>query len=335
MYEPGYLYNQDPPYAIQISATEGCNLRCDFCGLNGIREPKNNDFKFLTLKLATKIATDIYSERWKSRIEFAGHGEPTKNPNLVAIIAQFRELLPNNPLMLTTNGSGFLGDTSEIIQRYFNAGLNTIALDQYEGIPWADIVRKKLAETPLTDVDFHEYPSDKKGNPHQRSKRRRMIIISPINLNTSGTHADLNNHCGAGSPPSLRGRGKRCAKPFREIHIRWNGKIAICCNDWRGVLKMGDVGETSLSDIWQNEIFQAARKKLLHYDRGFDPCNICDAKSYRVGLLPDTMGKETLPRPSAKDEAILKAAASGPSYTAPVKRPWELVNISKPKSLIE
>ena len=45
------IYQQQPPYTVQIELTEGCNLRCPFCGLNGIRG-KQRQFKFLSIETA-------------------------------------------------------------------------------------------------------------------------------------------------------------------------------------------------------------------------------------------------------------------------------------------
>jgi hypothetical protein len=53
------------------------------------------------------------------------------------------------------------------------------------------------------------------------------------------------------------------------------------------------------------------------------PCDVCDAKSYRVGLLPDKKGKIVLDKPTAEDEAIVKFASAGLSYTPIVRREWE------------
>ena len=67
----------------------------------------------------------------------------------------------------------------------------------------------------------------------------------------------------------------------------------------------------------------AARVKLYHGQRDFGPCNGCDARSYRTGLLPDKFGKVSLPLPTKEVEEDLKAALSAGPYTQPVKRPWE------------
>lgn len=332
---------QDPPFAIQVEATEGCNLRCTFCGLNGIRGKENN-FKFMTLETAQKIASGLASAGWSSRIEFAMHGEPTMNPELPEIIRIFRENLPNNNIMLTCNGGGLLQDSVQKISDLFKAGLNTLALDEYQTIKIVPKIMARLSQYVDYDVEVPHssgfemddmnikmfiYPlSHPLGNPHQRRpiKEKRLIWIKPIDLNIKGTHATLNNHAGAGSPKNDRAAGKRCAKPFREMSFRWDGSVAICCNDWRGELPIESIHNMTPLVIWNHSVMQSARHKLYAGERDFGPCKGCDAISYRTGLLPDKFGKVKLPEPSAVDEAILKAAIQKGPLTAPVKREWEL-----------
>lgn len=321
-------YRQAPPYCIQVELSEGCNLRCPYCGLNGIRG-KEPDFKWMTIDDAEIIAAQIAKNNWNSRIEFAMHGEPTMNPRHVQIIAAFRKHLKKNPMTMLSNGGGIAGkpDIINHIQSMFAAGLNTLGLDEYQNVNlvpkiWTEVAAR-WDELTFADISIHEYPKDKEGNPHHRSNKNRLVRVAPIDLSTNGTHATLNNHAGAGAPPNDSAEGKRCAKPFREMSIRWNGDIALCCNDWRGVYKCGNVTIEDIEEVWNGDAFQAARKKLYHGQRDFGVCKGCDATSYRPGLLPDHLGKETLPMPSKADLSVIDMTCSGAPYTAPVKRPWE------------
>lgn len=314
-------YKQHPPWAIQIEFTEGCNLRCDFCGLNAIRG-KDNNLKFLTYDNAVAIAERIQEEGWNSRIEFAMHGEPTLNPEGVDIVEAFRKLLPKNHLMMTSNGGGLLRDVSQI-DNYLKY-LNVLALDWYEGVK---IVPKLLEQYQGKRL---YYPQDLKANPHRRRKldEHDFVIVQDIAKATKGTHSTLNNHAGSGAPPNDNGVGKRCAKPFRELSIRWDGNVAVCCNDWPGVYKCGNVLESSLEQVWNGPALVAARKKLYHGERDFGPCKGCDATSYRVGLLPDALGKETLPRVNARDLLAIEEACAGSPYTKAIPRAWQLPTVS-------
>lgn len=227
-------YMQEPPFACQIEFSEGCNLRCPFCGINGIRDSKRT-YKFMSLETASRIATSIGELGWNCRTEFALHGEPTQNPDALKLLKIFRDCMTKNYFLIETNGSGFLGKDSDDITRkvlsYFEAGLDTIGLDEYQNVPWGNLVRTKVNREALTEagITFHEYPNDPKGNPHQRTKQKRLVIIAPIDLSDKGTHASLNNHCGSGAPLDASMIHERCAKPFREISFRWDGSVSICC----------------------------------------------------------------------------------------------------------
>lgn len=323
-------YTQDPPFCIKVEPTEGCNLRCPFCGINGIRG-KERTYEYMNVKTALQIAKQIAKAKWNCRIEFAARGEPTKNPQLPEIVSAFRSQLPNASLLLLTNGSGFLAPNPkkvrETVMELFERGINTIGVDEYQNVPWASAIRTALKEAPLPEkIPVYEYPRDKKGNPHPRyAGKQRLTFIAPIDLQTHGTHSSINTHCGSGAPPDYRLAKAPCAYPFREMHVRYDGKIAICCNDWRGVMAMGDTTVTAIDKIWHGELFGAVRRKLLHGERTFSPCYGCNARSYRVGLLPDPSGafRKGYPVATPRDHKLIAQALNKPPLTTPVERPWE------------
>jgi radical SAM protein with 4Fe4S-binding SPASM domain len=306
-------FEQEPPFAVQVELSEGCNLRCGFCGINGIRT-KERTYKFMT---------SAYG--WTARVEFAMHGEPTMNPDAAEIVRIFRSLLPRASMLMLSNGGGIKGARG--IEELMHAGLNTLALDEYEGVSLVPkLVEKWLGTARIgPDIQFLEYPTQPEGNPHARQapSKKRLVHIRPISLNSSGTHATLNNHAGAGGPPTDKAHGKPCAKPFREISFRWDGSVAVCCNDWRGELACGNINKNTLDEIWNGPVMDAARRRLITGDRDFGPCKGCDALSYRTGLLPDKMGKMTMPKPTPTTNKILADAARKKPLTAPVVREWE------------
>lgn len=315
------IMKQDPPNAIQIELTEGCCLSCSFCGINGIRE-KPGLYNYMTVDLAHDIASLIKEAEWTSRIEFAMHGEPSLNRDVYEIVRTIRDILPKNSLMMTSNGAGFVKEP-QLIDDLFSAGLNILMLDNYESVKFVP----KILESYKGDVQILNYPDDPDANPHRRMKPYEHVIIvtQDISKASTGTHSHLCNHAGAAAPRNDKGAGKRCAKPFRELSIRWDGNVACCCNSWRGVYKIGNISNyETLEDLWNSQRFYALRQKLYYGQRDFGDCNGCDAISYRVGLLPDKLGKESLPEPDETTNNIIKEACAGDPYTLPVLRPWEL-----------
>lgn len=312
-----------PPFCIQVELAEGCNLQCSFCGIQGIREKAGGPYKFLDLEVAKWVAYRIAEAGWAPRIEFAMHGEPTWHPDYIGVVRVFRGYLPKSQLMMTTNGGGLLrppGATANI-NALLDAGLNILALDDYKHVRLVPKVRESY-QGPHTILD---YPADRSGNPHVRRPVSAKIItvVKDITDATTGTHSVLNNHAGCAFPKNDSAFGKPCAKPFRELSVRWDGNVAVCCNDWRGEYKCGNIVQTPLQELWANKFFDAARRRLVRGLRDFGPCAGCDALSYRPGLLPDPKGKETMPEPDAASQAAVREALAEGSYTAPVWRPWE------------
>jgi len=120
--------------------------------------------------------------------------------------------------------------------------------------------------------------------------------------------------------------GKRCALPFRQMAVHWDGTVMICCNDWRGEYYCGNILKEGVEAIWQGPAMGAAREMLYRGKREMRPCKGCDHRSFRVGLLPDPLGKKTLHKPDQQtQQAITTALQAGP-HTKPVLQPWELKN---------
>lgn len=305
------------------------------CGLNGIRSPLGegpNVLKFMKASTAACLIDRIKGANtqcsidgralWHPRIEFAMHGEPSIHPDLLTLLEMFRKRLASDThLMMTSNGAGFVKDPTSTIDEALKY-LNVLAIDWYEGVKTVP----RILDAYRGAHYVWRYPEDNSSNPHRRRapNEHDLVIVQDIEKASRGTHSVLNNHCGCGAPPNDSAQGKRCAKPFREMSIRWDGNVAICCNDWRGHFKCGNILTHTLEEIWNGAALRAARKKLYRGERTFTPCLGCDALSYRPGLLPDHKGLLELPPACSKDDEAIKLALGGGTYTLPVLREWEL-----------
>lgn len=317
-----------PPYAIQMEPAEGCNLACSFCGIQSIRNNgadaelgmhgKNSaPYRFMTLETNERIAEQVAHYKWNPRIEYAMHGEPTMNTQLTEMIATMRKHNPKVYIMVTSNGGGLVKNAHNRIAGMFEAGLNTLALDDYKH-------SNGLMQRVLDQLDHdlapwrvHLYPQDPEGNPHHRHNKRKLVIINDISDNSTGNH-QLTNQGGASFASKLEPLAQRCAKPFRELSVRWDGSVAVCCDDWKGSYKVGNTNKESLSDLWYSERFEAARRKLYASDRNFGPsgpCTGCDVRTYRNGLLPDKLGKSEMLPEDDETRAVAKQAMRGKVFT--------------------
>lgn len=312
------MYQQAPPFAIQIEPVQGCNLGCDFCGIHSIGyQRKAKGLDMMSLETASNVAEQIAELGWNPRLEFAMHGEPTLHEDLPGLIAAFRDQLPKASIMVTSNGGGLVGDPVVRVTDLFLAGLNTLALDDYGTNRIVERTMEKLGPNRFPVL---RHPQDKGSSPHQRFTGTRIVVIQDLIDATTGTHYDVHNSAGfayAKEPDDPAAR-QRCAKPFRELSVRWDGNVALCCNDWPGVYPIGNVVSDGLYEVWHHVAMYEARKALLKGSRELlEPCNGCTAKSLRVGLLPDKFGKEDLPEP---DPAYLAGhSVPGGAYTKQIR----------------
>lgn len=326
------MREQTPPLAIQVELTEGCNLGCSFCGLRGMRKNGTKPWKFMTRDTATQIISNIDAAGWNSRIIFSMHGEPTLNPNAIRIVRLFRKALPNAVMSMMTNGfriardeNGELYSDEQILEEiadFARAGLNDLILDSYSSDGDASKIEEALSRSE------HSYKIDHldKGVPlySSNSRKFRILFNPPIQLE-GAINRHLCNHCGAAAPLDFSYAGKRCARPFREMTFRYDGSVALCCNDFRGEYPIGNIHEETITELWYSKRFEAARILLYAGERTFTPCYGCNALSHRVGLLPDRMGKEGMPEPTDKVREFAKSIAkkSEPLCGEIVKRKWE------------
>lgn len=322
---------QDAPNTMKIELTEGCNLRCKMCGIQGIREKAGGPYKYMTAQVADRIASQMREVGWTAKVEFAMRGEPLMNPIVDQIIQIFRSELPHAHLMITSNAIPLLKPpgVQENVLGLFGAGLNILALDSYQSSLKAI---EKVRALRLNSVEVFDYTSgENKASPYTKVKAnvKRIFLMEDMEAAImSGTKVGTkvgSNHAGVGLPPLKEPLKARCARPFREMTIYHDGAVPLCCNDWRGKYMCGDIMKQDILEIWDGSILDAARRHLYHYQRDFRPCDVCSNKSFRVGLLPDKLGKKECLPPTKETEKIVKAVGEAKPYTTPVLREWENV----------
>ena len=322
------IYPQPKPNTMKIEPTEGCTLACWFCAIQSIREngasrddqlngQKSAPFKFMTKETMDRITLEVEKLDWAMRWEIAGRGEPTVNMNLEYLVQRIRERSPKSTIILTTNGSG-LFRRLERIQKLFDAGLNILALDDYKHADFvAPIIQHFKDLEGVRDYEVMRYPEQPEANIYRRVEPdlKRVVILRDISL--GGGVRNLTNQGGA-SGSAKADLHEPCAKPFREITFRFDGHLALCCDDWPGIFKVpGNINTDSLLSLWHSKQMEAARRNLLRGERTFGPCQGCDVRTKRNGLLPDKMGQDRgkMAMPDAESKAIIAKACAGPVLT--------------------
>lgn len=73
-----------------------------------------------------------------------------------------------------------------------------------------------------------------------------------------------------------------CEHPIEIITIRYNGDVVACCYDTTSTYVLGNIKESSIKEIWNNERYRALRKsiKSKNYLPLCNNCNVLNPKIY-------------------------------------------------------
>jgi radical SAM protein with 4Fe4S-binding SPASM domain len=77
-----------------------------------------------------------------------------------------------------------------------------------------------------------------------------------------------------------------CTFPWYAMVICWDGTVTPCPQDYMATMKLGNVGDASIKEIWNSEPYQLLRRKLVYDVQSLSLCRGCDRLCRRkiVGL---------------------------------------------------
>ena len=69
-----------------------------------------------------------------------------------------------------------------------------------------------------------------------------------------------------------------CPKPFRDVGVLWNGDVTLCGLDHDGELSVGNIKDSSLEEIIQNDDARKLRASMLGRCSLPSICQTCQSK---------------------------------------------------------
>lgn len=238
---------------IEIETINRCNGVCSFCPVNKNDDPRQK--AVMEESLFKDIVDQLAEMDYHGRFTTFSNNEPLLDERIVAFNQYAREKLPHARMHLFTNGTLL---TVEKFRALAEA-LDELIIDNYR----QDL---KLIR-PCEEIE--RYCTE-----HSALKRKVTIVLrKPEEILTSR----------GGSAPNrkkLKEYGEdRCLLPFKQMVIRPDGKVSLCCNDAVGKYTMGDAAQEPLMDIWYGQKFQMVRKCLYEGRREWGNCKFCDTFS--------------------------------------------------------
>jgi len=226
--------------SVNLETTAYCNRTCPFC-FNHPRFPPRERGE-MTEELFLEILRELAALKFRGRLSLYLYGEPLLDGRLPEWVRQIRARLPQAYLHLASNGD-FLDE-----ERFLG------------------LVRAGVEMFYVTDYDNEEKP---------QLLRLREKYPFHLTLRRIGG-ARLTDRAGM-IFQRQRESASPCFRPSSQLVINWRGEVLLCCMDFYGRYKMGQVGEKSLGEIWHSPEFSRYRELLAQGRRAAIPlCRHCD-----------------------------------------------------------
>ena len=253
------------PAVIAVEPLNMCNLSCLQCEVNrDMKRPKG----IMDFGLFKKVINEY---PYPLRVNLTNYGEPLLHKDILKMVSY----LKNDKLCtLVTNGT-LLSD--EMAVGLINAGLKVICFS----IDGLGEVYKKVRGWDYNDVEkkikrFLEI-NQEKGKPVLTEMN--MVEFGP----TLGQWEEVKKAWGDKIDVLMKSplmqnktkRKRRCINLWRQLVVLHDGTVVPCCIDREMQLKLGNVKEKNLLEIFNGDAIRELRNK--HIRGEFPPlCATCD-----------------------------------------------------------
>ena len=223
---------------VEIETNPICNRKCVFCPVCQDKTPK----KMMSDELFNKIINELKELHFKGDVSLSCYGEPLLDKRLAGFAKRIKAEL-GSKIIINTNGD-FL--TIEKFRELVSAGIDTIALSQHDK-ELSPAIKNLFSEISLTE--------------------QKYLIHNVVNENSP-----LLNRGGSVEVKSSR---TLFGCPVRNIYIRADGNVRFCCNDYYCEVKVGNVNQSKLIDIWNNPFYKKIRNDFRRDIFSLKICKKC------------------------------------------------------------
>jgi radical SAM protein with 4Fe4S-binding SPASM domain len=287
----------DFPKRVTVELTNNCNLNCGMCPRKYMKAEKG----YMPFDLYEKIIAEMALHNGIALIPFF-RGESLLHPRFIDMISLAKRRgvgpiqLATNALLLTYEISKALIDmeldfisfsidtvNADIYARVrfggdlFQAQQNIDFFCYYKKVCGADkpIIQVSTVRTKETAKHIHDFVK------YWHDKADRIRVYEEHS--NDGSFGALNKTDCKDFPKRLP-----CFKPFTDLVIYWDGRVALCNHDWDRTRSLGDVNKTSIEKIWKSRKYKDIRIAHVenHHDLE-DLCKKCD--HWKSHYLPERM----------------------------------------------
>lgn len=239
---------------IELETINRCNGGCSFCAVN--KKADTREFHLMSDELFHKIIDELAELDYSYRLGLYSNNEPFLDEHIIERVKYAREKLPKAILEIYTNGTLLTLEKFLEIMPY----LDSLKIDNYN--------QKLTLHKPVQEI----YDYCVANNIYTDKLRIYPRKINEV-LSTRG-----------GSSPNAQSKktlNAGCILPFKQLVIRPDGKVSLCCADALGQMTLGDLTRESLMEVWNGTAYREIRRKIKKEGRsGLRLCRECDMTIY-------------------------------------------------------
>lgn len=272
--EPPVVYPDAYPLftRVSIETTKTCTRSCWFCP----SEQRGPIVQTMTDELYKKICDELKFWGFNGVVQWFYINEPLIDPQWESRLQYLRQCCPKCSIHLTTNWDRYwkrsIGEQVEVIGRLFEAGVNSLNLNDYDDRGYAELIPDVRARVGAT-IDDHTW---KRLRPSQR-----IFSVGPLpdELHTWSGYNDIKELEQMGRAQGGHKATGYCARPHRHLVVQYDGRVPLCCAvNPVGAEIFGDVSreDEHLYDIWNSYEMFEYRKRLQSGERS-GQCEGCNS----------------------------------------------------------
>ncbi|MFI5361382.1 MAG: radical SAM protein [Elusimicrobiota bacterium] len=236
---------------IEIETINRCNAACSFCPVS--RGHDERTYRLMDQELFVSIVGQLKELAYCGSVGLFSNNEPLLDKRIVDFARLAKESLPGAHIFLMTNGLLLTTDLLDSLMPH----LDELHIDNYDD-------RLMLTE-PAEKIRAYCVERDSYRDKVRISLRKNTEVLT-----SKGGQAPNKRR----SPIPIR---SSCLLPFKQLVVRPDGKISLCCNDAYGKTTMGDLTKDRIVDAWNGEAFWTARRLLARGRRNIPICAGCDS----------------------------------------------------------
>lgn len=248
------LYGKEELFShVEIETINRCNGNCDFCPVSKTRDTREP--AVMSRELFESIINQLAELEYSGKLALFSNNEPFLDSDILERHRYAREKLPKARMFLFTNGT--LLDIEKFKQLMLY--LDELVIDNYHQ-------ELQLIKPCREIVDYCE--------KHPELKRRVTIVLRKPREILSTRGGDAPNR------KEMVSYGKaRCVLPYKQLIVRPDGKVSLCCNDPLGKNTLADLTKESIMEAWNNQRFKTVREALYRGRENWIHCKFCDVFS--------------------------------------------------------